>query len=141
MPSYWWQCQACNEARSFVEVTASKGITHFIWDELLPSDWDQKHLTRICPKCNDNSLRITYEFPRQDKVTLFVHNIVGITDDNYFMPMLWCTSPSEDKGARWYDFKYVNGRNIFGLNKAVVFTQGSLTKILELFNNKCHRLV
>ena len=140
MPSYWWQCLNCNKFFNFQEVTNSKGISHFIWDELYLSDWDQNILIKNCPSCKNHQLKISYEFPRKDKIILYVNNIVGITKDNNFMQLLWATSPIEDLNDVWYDFKYLNGKSIFGLTKPVVFDKEELKNIMELFNRKCYKL-
>lgn len=141
MPSYWWQCRECQSTSTFDQATNSRGITHFIWDELYGQEWNQEALVKDCPKCGRQSLRITYEFPRKDKVILFVNHIVGITNDDYFMQMLWETSPQHEPDASWYDFKYMNGRSVYGLNKAVVFAKDDLRRIIEMFNTKCYKLI
>src|SRR3990170_3038918 len=108
MHSYWWQCMNCDSIFSFGEVTNSKGVVHFIWDELLPNHWNSKKLILRCNKCNRNSVRITYEFPRKDKTTLIVVNIVGIeSSEKGYLRMMWETMPLGEPKTRWFDFKYV----------------------------------
>ncbi len=105
MPSYWWQCTRCGYSPpSFKSVCKSRGIVHFLRDELLLAKWDQELLVRQCPSCRERSLRITYEFPRQKKETIRVLHIVGVDRGDY-LPMMWETSPSPDLTKRWFDFK------------------------------------
>jgi hypothetical protein len=136
MPSYWWKCLACERKAEFKKVSSSKGITDFIWDELVSSSWDQSALVLNCPYCDEVQLHIAYEFPRKkDGVELSVVHIVGLGPiDNVYIPMMWETFPNGNKKERWFDFKYVNGRQIYGLNKPAVFTQEMLN---ELFNKYC----
>lgn len=136
MHSYWWQCmnKNCNKTFNFDDVTNSKGIVHFILDELLPNNWNPKKLILRCKKCNKKSLRIMYEFPRKDKTTLIVVNIVGIeSSEKRYLRMMWETMPLGEPKTRWFDFKYVNGRNIWGLMSSPIFTQQELKKILSIY--------
>lgn len=128
MSSYWWKCQSCGETAEFPEVTQSKGIAHYIWDVLVPSQWNQSHLVLPCPKCNSQSLRIAYEFPRKNRVELVLIHAVGLDPvDGVYIPMMWETAPdSSTDEEHWIDFKYINGRSIFGLNKAAVFTRADI---------------
>jgi hypothetical protein len=47
--------------------------------------------------------------------------------------MMWETIPSSDRIQRWFDFKYINGRSVWGLNKAAVFTIADLKEILNKY--------
>ena len=137
MTGYWWQCEICGTVFSFPEVSDTKGIAHFIWDVLIPSEWDQQKLSRDCKNCNSNSLRITYEFPRKNKVILKVIHIFGRspTTDKY-IPMMWETHSSENESVSWFDFKYINGRNVYGLNKPAVFSRDGLRHLFEAYCQK-----
>lgn len=135
MPAYWWKCQSCGEISEFSIATKSKGITHYIWDVLIPSKWDQSHLLLSCSSCHSKSLRITYEFPRKERVELTLIHAVGLGPiDDIYVPMMWETAPdlSEDN-EHWIDFKYINGRNVFGLNKAAVFTRANIKELFEMY--------
>ncbi len=136
MTGYWWQCEKCGTVYNFPEVSDTRGIAHFIWDVLIPSEWDQQKLSRYCKNCNSNSLRITYEFPRRDKVTLKVIRIIGRSPKDKYVPMMWETNSSEDESINWFDFKYVNGRNVYGLNKPAVFTRNRLKQLFEVYCQK-----
>lgn len=132
MPAYWWKCGKCHEVSEFGVVTPSKGIAHYIWDVLIPSNWSQSHLVLPCPKCNSRNLKITYEFPRKDRVELTLIHAIGLGPfDDIYVPMIWEAKPdSSTDNEHWFDFKYINGRSAYGLNKAAVFTR---TDIHALF--------
>jgi hypothetical protein len=138
MPSYWWSCIKCGRNRTFADVCESAGIHGFIWNHLLPSDWNQKLLRKCCDKCGRNSLRITYEFPRTEKEVVFVNHIVGL-DLNTWLPMMWETVFSDKPGNRLYDFKYLGRKNTWGLNKPAVFTENGLRKLFQLYRVKTGR--
>ena len=142
MGAYWWQCLNCKASFSFNEVTGSRGVVHFIWDELLKNLWDQKLLIKTCGKSKEKKLVIAYEIPRKEPELIFVNHIIGFTRDNYFLQMFWETiSESNLKSqTKWYDFKYLNNRNILGLSRSCVFTEKDLKEIFEIFNQKCHKL-
>ena len=78
MAAYWWRCQACGKSAEFSEVCGSRNMAHSVWDELLPSSWDQGCLVKQCPHCAAKSARITYEFPRkEDRVELTLSSVSG----------------------------------------------------------------
>lgn len=136
---YWWQCTACNATRKFMQVVNCSGIVDFLWDQLRVSGWDQSLLKRECPSCCANALRITYEFPRKVEPELIrVLHIVGVGAGDY-MPLMWETSPNADLVERWFDFKYVNGRSHYGLNKAAVFGEQDLAELFRLYRTKAGR--
>lgn len=136
MPSYWWKCNSCNKQFAFDSVTKSKGIAHFIWDELLRSDWDQELLRIKCPHCQSGSLHITYEFPRKDKVIISVVHILGVKPvEDYYLPMMWETAPERYPDEKWFDFKYLNGRNILGLSKPAVLRKDQLQELFEKYRD------
>jgi hypothetical protein len=110
-------------------------MSSFVWDKLLPADWDQSLLTSPCPRCGQGVRRITYNFPREDKVTLRVVHIVGLASNDY-VPMMWETYPTHSTSDRWFDFKYQSGRNPWGLNKAAVFSREDLHKLFTLYREK-----
>lgn len=133
MASYWWECSKCGERYDFATVCQSRGITHYIWDVLIPSAWDQSHLLKRCSKCNQETLRITYIFPRADETHLQVKYIVGLGPFEKYVSMMWETIPDASKEETWIDFKYINGRNIYGLNKPAVFSKEEIRKLFQLY--------
>ncbi|MDO9069072.1 MAG: hypothetical protein Q7W05_11525, partial [Deltaproteobacteria bacterium] len=136
MPGYWWQCESCGADSDFMEACGSKGIPHFIWDVLLPSKWDQSKLKSECKKCQKDSLRITYEFPRAEKEVIRVVSIVGVGPyNNIYLPMMWETYMVGNEDDRLFDFKYLNGRNVWGLNKAAVFGRQELKELFDLYRS------
>ncbi len=138
MPSYWWQCKSCGSKSIFPIVAKCSSIVTFIWDIMVPSDWEQSLLLRECPKCGNKALRITYDFPRKtDPVTPKVVQMVGLPPnaDNY-MAMLWETEPTEYPKERWLDFKYMNGKNPWGLNKAAVLSKQDLVRLIRVYETK-----
>ena len=100
MPSYWWECDRCKIPVEFTNAVGVSGIVNYIRDVLIPSDWDQTKLLLPCSRCKSQSLRIAYEFPRDDKVSLLVVHMVGLADpseaDKEYVPMMWETLASHD---------------------------------------------
>ena len=121
--------------KNFNEICNSSGIVTFIWDQLNKLNWDQSILVRECSHCNQKSFRITYHFPRKvDQVTLSVLNIIGlIANNDGYMPMIWETQPLQYPDEKWIDFKYMNGRNSWGLNKPAVLDKENLRSLAELY--------
>lgn len=139
MPSYWWECvHGCDGKRTFKEECGSRGLVHFLWDHLLPGQWDQELLVRQCPACKSLSLRIAYDFPRRNPETLCVLHIVGLGPFGDYLPMMWEASPKSDRSKMWFDFKYVRGRNIKGLNTPAVFTRNQLSNLFNLYRQKAN---
>ncbi|MBV9860247.1 MAG: hypothetical protein JO038_09120 [Alphaproteobacteria bacterium] len=139
MASYWWQCDTCQVETPFNDVSPSTGIVSFIRRVLLPSNWDQSKLVLPCPKCGKPELRITYDFPRGDgPVRLSIVHVVGLIhgDDAYYLPMMWETQPSSDEGT-WFDFKYINGNSIYGLNRPAVFSRDELRTLFKEYERYC----
>lgn len=137
MPGYWWQCEKCGVESNFPEVCKSRGITHYIWDVLLPSSWDQTKLVQDCKNCGSSSLRITYQFPKKnEKVLIRVKHIVGMEADENYIPMMWETYQVGYENNSLFDFKYIVGRNIYGLNKPAVFSREDLKKLFALYCEK-----
>ncbi|MBI3580747.1 MAG: hypothetical protein HY098_01480 [Nitrospinae bacterium] len=132
MTGYWWECENCGEKKDFQTATGDAAIAHFLWDKMLPSSWDQGNLLIKCSKCK-GTMRIAYEFPRKEKTAVRVRHIVGITDDNSFLQMMWETFPADNPKEEWFDFKYINERNPFGLNKPVVLSRSELQKLFETY--------
>jgi hypothetical protein len=139
MPAYWWQCENCANTFDFLTACGSKGMPNFIRDVLLPSNWNQNHLCIECPACHKQTLRIVYEFPRANKETIRVIHIVGLGNigDSY-IPMMWETIPAPYYGNTWFDFKYINNRSIYGLNKPAVFEREDLKKLFQLYREKTY---
>jgi hypothetical protein len=137
MKSYWWQCASCSyKPDDFKTISGSSGIAHYIRDVLIPSDWDQKKLVLDCPKCQTKTLYIHYYFDRKnDPDILRVTHIVGLGNNEY-LPMMWETLFKPYDGEAYFDFKYMNGRNAWCLNKAAVFSRNDLSKIFKLYCEK-----
>lgn len=138
MPAYWWSCAKCGGDCDFAKACDTPDIHGFIWNKLLLSDWDQALLGQRCAKCRSNSLRITYEFPREDKEVVMVNHIVGLNQGTW-LPMMWETVLTSEPKKRLYDFKYVGRRNTWGLNKPAVFTEGGLRDIFRVYREKTGR--
>ncbi len=138
MPGYWWQCENCRRKYDFEHLTNSSGIGPFIRDELAPSEWDQILLAGECPECG-KTVRITYEFPRRaGGETVHVLHIVGLPFDKEgkYLHMMWETYFEDGSDEPLFDFKYIWGRNIHGLNKPAVFTQEMLRRLFSLYAEK-----
>ncbi len=138
MPSYWWECESCGATGlDFVDTCGVSSITRFIRDVMLPSDWDQSHLLRVCKACDKQSLRIAYKFPRkiEPPILRLVH-LVGVKVDDDYLPMMWEAYPTYSPDYRWFDFKYINGYAIFGLNKPAVFSRENLRQLFALYRAK-----
>lgn len=135
MPGYWWQCEECGNIEDFPSACGTSSICGFLRDLLIPSRFDQALLVRDCPICLQYSLRITFDFPRNDKITLHVRHIVGQSpsEDGAYVPMMWETYPAGSPDDSWFHFNYINDRQVFGLNKAGVFEEHNLKAIFELY--------
>ena len=136
MAAYWWECTSCSARFEFQDICEYRGITHYIWDVLIPSGWDQSHLLKKCPKCNEKELRVTYVFPRADETHIQVKHIVGIGPSDEYVAMMWETIPDGSKEETWFDFKYINGRNILGLNRPAVFSKENIRKLFQLYRDR-----
>lgn len=133
---YWWECEKCEKQFDFNTACGSPGIAHYIQDHL-KKDWDQTLLVRDCPDCKSHSLRIAYEFPKRERQLFRVYHVVGIDWNNgAYVPMMWVTKESPYSGEMIYDFKYICGRQTFGLNKSAVFSQNDLKRIFDLYCEK-----
>ena len=126
MATYWWQCISCGDRPAWLELTHSRSVAAFIWDELAPSGWDQRLLRRRC-KCKRRSLYITYRFQRGDPERISVKHIVGLGPDGDYLPMLWI------------DFKYQRGRSPWGLNKRLVLKKTQLARLLRAYERATGR--
>ncbi|MDF0643288.1 MAG: hypothetical protein P0111_04615 [Nitrospira sp.] len=135
MAGYWWECEGCAERFEFPEVTGAASMGSFVSDKLMPSDWDQSLLAPICGKCRRATLRVTYEFPREDKLILRVIHIVWLQYDDY-VPIMWETHLKDSPTERCFDFKYQRGRNPWGLNKAAVLSRQDLHTLFERYRQK-----
>jgi len=137
MAAYWWECTTCEVKFDFLDVCESSGITHYIWDVLIPSSWEQSQLLKKCPECNNEALRITYVFPRANEMHIKVKHIVGLGPfDDVYVPMMWETIPDGSKDETMLDFKYINGRNILGLNKPAVLSKEDIRKLFQLYRDR-----
>ena len=136
MPSYWWECESCSARTDFSATCGSPGVAHFIWDALLPSGWDQALLVRPCNTCGTRTVRIAYEFPRSDSLTLRIVHLVGLDPHDIYLQMMWESYPTNSPEQRWFDFKYLNGRSLWGLNKPAVFAREELGAIFDVYRRK-----
>ena len=138
MNGYWWECTRCGRRARFSSVTESNSLAAYIWDVLVPSGWNQGTLLKACTRCAKHAMRIAYEFPRRENERLFVMVIVGLTPEkgDTFVPMLWESARGRRLNKRWFDFKYIQGRSNFGLNRPPVFSAGSLREVLRLYRRK-----
>jgi hypothetical protein len=137
MAGYWWECEGCAVSFTFTKVTGASSLASFIWDKLMASDWDQSLLAPLCGKCGSGALRITYEFPRKEKLILRVIHIVGLQyeyDD--YVPMMWETHPKDSPDERRFDFKYQRGRNPRGLNKPAILSRQDLHTLFGRYRQK-----
>ena len=137
MPGYWWACDRpdCqnHSAQLCFENVVGRGIGVFLWDVLEPK-WDQALLVRQCQSCGNNSLRITYDFPRGEPERIRVEHIVGIRREGLpFLQMMWEGIPDGGSGQRWFDFKYTNDRNTQGLGRPCIFERAELRAIFEVY--------
>jgi hypothetical protein len=132
MARYWWQCISCGERPAWLTVCHSRSIAAFIWDELAPSDWDQRLLRRRCT-CGRRSLCITYRLQRGDPERVSVRHIVGLGPDGDYLSMLWETFRHSSPRTRWIDFKYQRGRSPWGLNKRLVLEKTRFTRLLRAY--------
>ena len=116
MPPYWWECTECGKQQlDFKATCGSRGIVHFLWDQMLPAQWDQSLLVKQCSSCMKQGVRITYLFDREEKPeTVRTVHIVGIQPSSDRLVMMWETSSKSDLSQRWFDFKYVKGRKHLG---------------------------
>lgn len=138
---YWWECEQCGHACTFLEACGSKSLAAFVWNVLLPAHWDQRVLTKRCLACLADSMRITYEFPRTDREVLRVVSIVGVSPRGKYLPMMWETYPVSDPDDRWFDFKYLNGVNPWGLNKPPVLSREDLRMLFVTYEERTKRSV
>lgn len=68
-----------------------------------------------------------------DRELIRVYHIVGLgTPEDDYIPMMWESSPAPFS-ERWFDFKYVRGRRIWGLNRPAVFTRENLREVFALY--------
>lgn len=130
MARYFWQCVSCGDKPKWLTVCASRSISAFIWDELMPSGWDQGLLSRKCI-CKKKSLRITYRFKSGDPERISINRIVGLGPDGDYLPMLWETFQHSNPRISWIDFKYQRGRSPWGLNKRLVLKKTQWQKLLK----------
>jgi hypothetical protein len=134
MPGYWWQCHDCGNKATFLVASSTRSLPAFLRDKMVHSGWDQALLVAPC-KCG-KEMRVTYDFPGRRRELLQVIRMVGIEWGQDYLMMMWETAPASDPRECWFDFKYLRGRNPWGLNKAAVFPQASLTRIFALYRQK-----
>ena len=133
MARYWWECISCGERPAWLTVCRSRSIAAFIWDELLPSGWDQRLLRRRC-KCKRHSLRITYRLRRGDPERVSINRLVGLEPEGDYLPMLWETFRHSSPLTAWIDFKYQRARNPWGLSKRLVLEKVRLVRLLRAYD-------
>ena len=128
---YWWQCMSCGVRPPWLEVSESRSVAAFIWDELAPSGWDQRLLR---PRCScRGTLRITYRLQRGDLERVSIRFIVGLPPDGDYLPMLWETFRHASPNSSWIDLKYQRGRSPWGLTKRLVLEKKQLTRLLRAY--------
>jgi len=140
MKGYWLNCEKCNKDYTFKEMTEHTSLTSFLWNEFLDSRCDQSLLTFKCPVCN-GLVRITYHFPRAERLTVKVKHIVYRTCDEDFYQMLWETYFIHEPDKPVYDFKYISDCNATGLNRPAIMAEKHLQELVDLFNLKCHKFL
>ncbi len=138
MAKYWWQCTSCGDRPPWLAVCESKSIASFIWDELVPSGWDQKLLRRTC-MCKRRSLYITYRLKRGDTERVSVKHIVGLMLEDDYLPMVWETFRHASPKTSWIDLKYQRARSPWGLTKRVALQKPQLTRLLRAFEKATGR--
>ena len=140
MAKYWWQCISCGDRPAWLTVCHSRSIAAFIWDELLPSGWDQRLLLRRC-KCKRRSLRITYRLQRGDPERVRIKHIVGLAPDGDHLPMLWDTFRHSSPQTHWIDFKYQRGRSPWGLTKRLVLEKTRFSRLLRAYEHATGKVI
>ena len=130
---YWWQCISCGDQPAWLAVCGSKSVAAFIWDELAPSNWDQRLLRRTCKCCKRRSVYITYRLQRGDPERVSVKYVVGLRMGDDYLPMVWETFRHSTPKTRWIDFKYQKGRSPWGLTKRLVLQQPHLSRLLRTY--------
>ena len=140
MTAYWLNCEKCDKHFSFDEITKQRSINSYLYNVFFNSNCDQSLLVFECPECK-GLIRITYDFPRREKINFKVKHIVYRTDDEIFFQMLWETYSIYKPNNPVYDFKYMLGNYAFGLNKPAIMAEEDLKGLIEIFNKKCHRFL
>jgi hypothetical protein len=139
MARYWWQCTVCGDRPPWLTVCPSRSVAAFIWDELAPSGWDQRLLSRRCKQCSRGSLRITYRLKRGDPDRISVRHIVGLGPDGDYLSMLWETFRHSSPRTHWIDLKYQRGRSPWGLTKRLVLEKRQLARLLRTYERATGR--
>ena len=135
MPGYWWQCKKCGEKREFREAANRRSVPDFLWEDLVPAEWDQALLTLPCPTSCGSRMHLTYKFPRSKGTTdtVMVVHIVGLQKGGY-LPMMWEAFFLSEPASSFFDFKYVRGKSMYGLNRPAILTQQDLREMFELYS-------
>ena len=131
---YWWECESCKEKTSFRD-TVGVEIAAFIWDTL-SNDWDQTLLLRECSRCKGRRLRITFNFPRQNRSVFRVKHIIGTFITNSYLAMMWEFYEIGNPNLSKYDFTYLTGRNPYGLKSPAIISSEELKELFNLYRNK-----
>ena len=99
---YWWQCRSNPQhaTKDFTSVCKLPLVQFFY--RLASSGWDQTLLTQTCRHCT-GEMRITYDFPRADRVRLELVHAVGLSVDDAYIPMVWASLP-HGIPQTWFDF-------------------------------------
>jgi hypothetical protein len=80
---------------------------------------------------------MAYNFPRTiEPLILRLVHLVGVRVDDTYLPMMWEAYPTNSPDDRWFDFKYINGYAIFGLNRPAVFSREDLRQLFVLYRAK-----
>lgn len=122
----------CGDRPAWLTACQSRSVAAFIWNELVPSGWDQRLLRRKC-KFKHHALRITYRFQRGNPERVSIRHIVGLGPDGDYLPMLWETFRHSKPRQPWIDFKYQRGRSPWGLTKRLVLQKAQLGRLLRAY--------
>lgn len=138
MAKYGWQCTSCGERPAWLSVCESKSIAAFIWDELMPSRWNQELLRKTCT-CGRRTLFLTYRLQRGDPERVSIKHIVGLPLADDYLPMVWETFRHATPRTTWVDFRYQRARNPWGLSKHLVLKRPQLARMLRAFEKATGR--
>jgi hypothetical protein len=139
MPGYWWECESNGSHRFDIshfhknKMNGYTGMASFIKD-VMAFQWNRNELLQHCDKCKRNTMRITYKYSCKSNTNdkYRVITIVGLNSNTTYIPMMWETCSVIDEYT-YYDFKYIIGRSVYGLNKPAIFTRQQLNEIIKLY--------
>ena len=133
MDGYWWQCVCGFKSKS---PPGDQGnVPTYIRYRIMTAQWDQDLLERRCPICGQKKMRITYLFPRKAQLTLQLLHVIGLNQEDEYVPMLWEAINTETSESM-FEFNYIVGANPWGLNKAAVLSLDDIRTLIELYREK-----